>query len=69
MTYFILEELRQREKHSFPGGSGRAGAGDQREMRSPASAAAGREDHCHFLEEELTEIGKTGKYSITQTFF
>lgn len=45
--------------------SGKAGGGDQREMRSPALAAAGREDHCHFLEAELKEIGKTGKCSIT----
>lgn len=50
-------------------GSGKAGGGDQREMRSPASAAAGREDHCHFLEAELKEIGKTGKCLITRTSF
>lgn len=50
-------------------GSGKAGGGDQREMRSPASAAAGREDHCHFLEAELKETGKTGKCSITRTSF
>lgn len=64
----FLEGCSQRWKHSFLRGGGKTGAGEQRETRSPALAAAGREDHFHFLEAGLRSC-VLGQYLITQTSF
>lgn len=68
LTHVFLEGCSQRWKHSFLRGGGKTGAGEQRETRSPAFAAAGREDHFHFLEAGLRSC-VLGQYLITQTSF
>jgi len=68
LVFFFGKGCSQTWKRSFPRGSARAGVGEQREMRSPASAAEEKEDHFLFLEAELSS-GVLGKYLITQTSF